>query len=336
MTFHTFGIGPKINADDVRLRLSSEIRQEFRMPQVSIHLRTTQRSRLGHVRQALTLVEILVVIAIIGVLLAILLPAVQSARASANNTACLNNLRQIGLGVQQYESTHKKLPRGVHTDILAYLEAERTHSWTPPSILLCPSENRRDPNPLDASRAVFVLGSNYAYSRGRWVVDTHSESPFSGRYRADQVKDGLTNTLCASEVKLGTDLLQDARGLGGAIPTDPTMFQNVAGTRYLRTNGGIDRSHTRWNDMAIEQSGFTTTFPPNTFVPLTDGDVTYDINVVDGSRIFAAVTARSWHGPWVNVVFLDARVRSISNSIRAKEWQALSTPMGQESMDTLP
>ena len=113
MTFHTLGIGPKINADDVRLRPSREIREEFRMPQVSIHLRTAQRSRLGHVRQALTLVEILVVIAIIGVLLAILLPAVQSARASANNTACLNNLRQIGLGVQQYESTHKKLPRGV-------------------------------------------------------------------------------------------------------------------------------------------------------------------------------------------------------------------------------
>jgi prepilin-type N-terminal cleavage/methylation domain-containing protein len=57
-----------------------------------------------------TLVELLVVIAIIGVLIALLLPAIQAARESARRTQCANNLRQIGIGAQGFHSDHKKLP----------------------------------------------------------------------------------------------------------------------------------------------------------------------------------------------------------------------------------
>jgi prepilin-type N-terminal cleavage/methylation domain-containing protein/prepilin-type processing-associated H-X9-DG protein len=61
---------------------------------------------------AFTLVELLVVIAIIGVLLALLLPAIQSAREAARRAACASNLRQIGLGLQNYHDAHGSFPAG--------------------------------------------------------------------------------------------------------------------------------------------------------------------------------------------------------------------------------
>jgi len=59
-----------------------------------------------------TLIELLVVIAIIGLLVAILLPAVNAARAAARRTQCQNNLRQVGLGIQNFESARQKMPPG--------------------------------------------------------------------------------------------------------------------------------------------------------------------------------------------------------------------------------
>jgi prepilin-type N-terminal cleavage/methylation domain-containing protein/prepilin-type processing-associated H-X9-DG protein len=67
-------------------------------------------SRYG--KNGFTLVELLVVIAIIGILVALLLPAIQAAREAARRTQCTNNMKQVCLATLNYESTNKKLPPG--------------------------------------------------------------------------------------------------------------------------------------------------------------------------------------------------------------------------------
>lgn len=124
-------------------------------------------------KRGFTLVELLVVIAIVGILIALLLPAVQAAREAARRSDCLNRLRQLGVATLNYEATHRKLPVGrvipdawgVHVRLLPYLEEINVYSIVDfgdavakndarlehLSVFMCPSdtEDRLDDNPTD-------------------------------------------------------------------------------------------------------------------------------------------------------------------------------------------
>lgn len=85
-------------------------------------------------RSGFTLVELLVVIAIIGVMVGLLLPAVQAAREAARRMSCSNNLRQIALATHNYESSHRVIPAMMGTStyspqarILPYIEQAAMH-----------------------------------------------------------------------------------------------------------------------------------------------------------------------------------------------------------------
>ena len=82
-----------------------------------------KRCSRGAWSAAFTLVELLVVIAIIGILIGMLLPAVQSVRAAARKTACMNQLRQLGLANLNYESSQMHFPPGITDDDLDHRDA---------------------------------------------------------------------------------------------------------------------------------------------------------------------------------------------------------------------
>ena len=286
-------------------------------------------------RRGFTLVELLVVIAIIGVLIALLLPAVQAAREAARRMSCANNMKQLGLAMHNYESAIKKFPPqimlgkgqerwGPQTRILPYMEqgnlfnsidftlpygevllnGVKLQSTRVPT-LLCPSEVRDELRFKNDQPYHYPL--NYAVNCGEWLIyDPVKRVGGNGAFFPGQgigpgsFTDGLSNTLMLAEVKAWTPYYRD----NGSPPPnvgDVTLADACSiGKKDFKTDSG----HTEWVDGRTHQGGFTATFTPNTRVACVnknDGQ-TYDVDAnsnrvgVDPTKpTYAAVTSRSYH-----------------------------------------
>ncbi len=316
-------------------------------------------------RRGFTLIELLVVIAIIGMLVALLLPAVQFAREAARRFHCQNNLKQLGLALHHHEAAFRQFPSlGDYTTaggtvywslpsrLLPYSEQENLHrliDFTCPisqqpgvarirvPLLLCPHE-RTDRERPDGAFVHYPL--NYGANAGVWYIFQPPTGVGDGVFSvncptlASEITDGLSNTLGMAEVKAFTPYLRDGgtpAAAGTPIPNTPADLAAYFGSGEFK----LDSGHTEWVDARVHQTGFTTTFPPNTKVPHIAGGVTYDVdfNSLREGRsatlpTYAVVTSRSYHPGGVNVLLMDGSVRFVGNSDYLGVWRRLGTRSG--------
>ncbi len=297
-------------------------------------------SRPSRARRGFTLIELLVVIAIIAVLIALLLPAVQAAREAARRAQCVNNLMQLSIAVQNYESSNEvlppgvvnatgpvlSLPKGYHfgwmAQILPYVEQKNTYGKLNFSVgvydgsnqsarqnsirtFLCPS----DPGGRGAVGGLPAGSSSYA------GCHHHVEAPIAANnlgcfflnsaVRYEDISDGSAYTVFLGEKRLsGADL-------GWASGTRSTL-RNTG-----KTPNAVD---------PIALSLMAEVPPDDEAAPAAPAA---------GNPALASYVGgfSGSHPGGVNVAFGDGSVRFVKNSISASVWQALGNRADGEMID---
>ena len=281
---------------------------------------------------AFTMVELLVVIAIIGILVGLLLPAVQAARAAARRISCDNNLKQFGLALHNYEAAMRRLPsgyiykRGVQGNhagagwgalSLPYLEQTNVHSrinfnvpmFDPQNaavremhlpVFICPEDTVSPNSYVEMGDEKYAMAS-YVGSFGPPDLDDTQEkreglfSRNSGT-RFAEVLDGLSNTLACGERQNGPFRKSGVHGPHFSYET------TWAGAIREISDPSDDHGH-----MVLFQTGHTPNSPYS-----DDRDVSAP------------------HVGYANFLMSDGSVRLIVEEIDLAVYQSLSTIAGGE------
>jgi prepilin-type N-terminal cleavage/methylation domain-containing protein len=308
--------------------------------------------------QGFTLVELLVVIAIIATLIGLLLPAVQSARESARRSACMNNMKQVGLGLQLVHEASGALPAGDYgpsgdlgtwvVAVLPYIEQKSlfdmyqgfkvgpstpngyglqanrpvTTAVVPP--LLCPSDpagdNARAPNFSNITKHNYVVNAG---NTNRMQEATPRGTPINGIAFAGApfIRNGRSAVVTdRPKVKFAT--ITD--GLSKTLMVSETIIGINSATADLR-------GFSWWGPGAV----FHGYYQPNTTQPDQFQFSSYCNNLpqqglpcIQSSEVQLA--ARSRHQGGVLAGMCDASVRFFSDNIELATWRALATSQGGE------
>jgi prepilin-type N-terminal cleavage/methylation domain-containing protein/prepilin-type processing-associated H-X9-DG protein len=298
-----------------------------------------------------TLIEVLVVIAIIGILIGLLVPAVMMARESARRTRCVNNLHQIGIAIQAHATSSGHFPQGMTAEGYSYLarilpeleqktlydamnfkepfaigagSSNETVLMTKLDVLICPSNPRLQDAPGY---------TNYAGNTGTGKVTNQTGSPSDSMQVYDgvivasvrpigprDVTDGLSATVAAAEWVTFDNPRAYSTTLSPALPTDYEPFADACHNfNPARDPIGprVPALGSLWIHGGVFQTQYNHVLPPNDNTCWSQGAI-------------AAATAGSLHSGGVNVVFADGHVTWIKSSVSRPVWRALGTRAGGE------
>jgi prepilin-type N-terminal cleavage/methylation domain-containing protein/prepilin-type processing-associated H-X9-DG protein len=315
-------------------------------------------------RRAFTLIELLVVIAIIGILVGLLVPAVQKVRESANRTSCANNLKQIGLALHNYHSDKKYFP-GNHrpkalssvrerwfTKLLPYLEQgnlyknyDQTQNWDSPSNLLvtsvplqvaiCPSTpnaNRLDFDEASGFSNLDVAVTDYAAVYGLYPTFLAANgltqpNPLGFMSKSDGVYVSISDIVDGTS---NTVAVVESAGRpfvyqNGVVVNQNVFVDQVNGGGWCRPASEI------WVIGFADKAG---TIPGGQYaINASNGldiQATYPITVPPGAPLGTDGSGQiySFHSAGVNSVFADGSVRFLDLEISATTLAALVTRAG--------
>jgi len=298
-------------------------------------------------RRAFTLIELLVVIAIIGVLIGLLLPAVQKVREAAQRTQCLNNMKQLGIAQHAYLNEYGRFAPGWTTNhgyavfLLPYLEAgnvikgyNMNASWS--NTAINPDVGRSNAQITDQNVPLLKCPAAPDVRATNWVSDyCTTDYIFSNAYVATQMPPAATSNQTDSfwVRRVPTATATVLRGEPGiAVPevidglsTTFTLLENVGRpSLYVQgqKRGATGASNAEWSDPAAR-----ITIEVNTALCPTGKKLFFNCN--NNNEIYSFHLGSSA----ANFLFADGSVKTIKDNISGSIFRSLFTRAGNETID---